>query len=110
MRKQFQNRVRLVLYMDSTDLARIEKAASLTGKSVVNFARNMLLNGLVSQPERESDAGGNRKNVRRAKDISVGERSASASGGLDAEPIYKSHSKGCTCFLCSSARAAGLKK
>ena len=28
---------------------------------------------------------------------------------LDGEPIYKSHPKNCTCFLCNSARAAGLK-
>jgi len=31
------------------------------------------------------------------------------SARLDGEPIYKSHPKACTCFLCNSARNAGLK-
>jgi hypothetical protein len=29
---------------------------------------------------------------------------------LDGEPIYRSHPKNCECFLCNSARSAGLKK
>lgn len=64
--------------------------------------------------ERIFGAGGRDSDVQRSEPVRVARRSARASerpapASDLGEPIYKSHAKACTCFLCNWARSAGLK-
>lgn len=58
--------------------------------------------------------GGRDSDVQRVEPVRVARRGARASerpapASDLGEPVYKSHAKACTCFLCNSARSAGLK-
>lgn len=101
----------LTIRVEVCDLAEWEKKAKLRGLSISEWIRRRCNEDGPSQPEGKRDEKRHSQNVRRSKDVSVGERSVSVSGGAPRmdEPEYKSHPKNCSCFLCNAARTAGLK-
>jgi hypothetical protein len=50
MRKQFETRVRLVIYMDARDLNRLTARAKREGRVLVAWAREVLMGELESKP------------------------------------------------------------
>lgn len=52
MRKIFEERVRLVVYLESTDLQKLTQAARADGKTVVEYARDLLLENLGEERNR----------------------------------------------------------
>jgi hypothetical protein len=51
MRKQFETRVRLVIYMDARDLNRLTARAKREGRVLVAWAREKLMDELYSTPQ-----------------------------------------------------------
>jgi hypothetical protein len=109
-RAKFEERGKLVVYLEEKDLQRLTKCAREHGRVVGEYVRNLILGHLELS-----------RSVQQSKDTVQVEATAPepAKGKIPegiprgnvhslAEPAYKSHRHGCTCFLCNAARSAGL--
>lgn len=74
MRKLFTDRARLVVYVEATDLERLTAKARSEGRTVVEWARETLLEEL-----------GGDSAVRPKRAVSIARRGAAAAGPYDAE-------------------------
>ena len=105
----FEHRMRENVIHVRLDNEEFERATRLAARTKISVGA--LIRGLLLEADEESNRG---RAVRPAGSIRVAKRRIGTVEGLapaDApldEPIYKTHSKGCACFLCESARKAGL--
>ena len=129
MRRQFEQRARLVVYLETKDLARLTAVARENAKTVIEYARDLILEHLSENADdkavrgnRAVRVGGRRTAAARLDAVSPSgakgkvslETQHPGAGVFNApenlnEPEYKSHPAKCICFLCNSARQAGLK-
>src|SRR6266850_3091816 len=113
-RTKFEERGKLVVYLEEKDLQRLTKHAREHGRVVGEYVRNLILEHL--EPGLASS-----RSVRQSKGKAEVETTSSepAKGKITEgipcgnvlsleEPAYKTHRKNCACFLCDSARSAGL--
>jgi hypothetical protein len=102
-----------------TEYAVLTLAAKQAGVTVSELVRDKLFGGRrVAETEdagsgehlrqEGADRGPEGKLMANSPSL-AGSNPAPATNRLDGDPIYKSHPKSCACFLCNSARQAGLK-
>ena len=113
-RTRFEERGKLVVYLEEKDLQRLTKHARENGRVVGEYVRHLILEHL--EPGLASA-----RSIRQSNGATVDARpqeqtrgkvteSTIPSGNVHSldEPVYKSHRKNCACFLCDAARSAGL--